>query len=130
MSCWLLILVILNCYKLSVSQIITWSFNCLLGFIIISYLKQFACRLILSIYQSQSSPVDCIRHRLHLSRAVRPPQRVSCILHKTAWWWVSSPRVWGNAAYPFIPSLPGPLRAGVVAPDRVLSIGQIELFDV
>ena len=28
---------------------------------------------------------------------------------------------------PSLPSLPGPLRLGVVAPDRVLSIGQIEL---
>ena len=28
---------------------------------------------------------------------------------------------------PLLPSLPGPLWSGVVAPDRVLSIGQIEL---
>ena len=30
---------------------------------------------------------------------------------------------------PSLPSLPGPLWPGVVAPDMVLSIGQIELFD-
>ena len=28
---------------------------------------------------------------------------------------------------PLLPSLPGPLKPGVVAPDRVLSMGQIEL---
>ena len=29
-----------------------------------------------------------------------------------------------------LPSLPGPLWLGVVAPDRVLSMSQIELFDI
>ena len=29
-----------------------------------------------------------------------------------------------------LPSLPDPLWPGVVAPDRVLSMGQIELFDI
>ena len=28
------------------------------------------------------------------------------------------------------PSLPGPLWSEAVAPDRVLSLGQIELFDI
>ena len=31
---------------------------------------------------------------------------------------------------PSLPLLPGSLSSGVVAPDRVLSIGQIELFDI
>ena len=31
---------------------------------------------------------------------------------------------------PSLSSLPGPLSPGVVAPDTVLSIGQIELFNV
>ena len=31
---------------------------------------------------------------------------------------------------PSLPLLPGPLWPGVVTPDRVLSIGQIELFDI
>ena len=31
---------------------------------------------------------------------------------------------------PSSPSLPGPLRPGVVVPDRVLSMGQIEQFDI
>ena len=29
-----------------------------------------------------------------------------------------------------LPLLTGPLRSEVVAPDRVLSMGQIELFDI
>ena len=35
--------------------------------------------------------------------------------------------LWGMRNTPSWPSLPGPLWPGVVAPDRVLSIGQIEL---
>ena len=31
---------------------------------------------------------------------------------------------------PSLPLLPGPLRPGVVASDRVLSMGKIELFDI
>ena len=34
---------------------------------------------------------------------------------------------WGMWSTPSLPSLPDPLRSGVIAPDRVLSIGQIEL---
>ena len=35
--------------------------------------------------------------------------------------------LWGMQSTPSLPSLPGPLWPGVVAPDRALSIGQIEL---
>ena len=35
--------------------------------------------------------------------------------------------LWGMQSIPSLPSLPGPLWPGVVAPDRVLSTGQIEL---
>ena len=31
---------------------------------------------------------------------------------------------------PSLPLFPGPLQPGVVAPDWVLSMGQIELFDI
>ena len=37
---------------------------------------------------------------------------------------------WGLRSTPSLPSLPGPLWPGVIAPDRVLSMGQIELFDI
>ena len=34
---------------------------------------------------------------------------------------------WGMRSTSSLPSLPGPLWPGVVAPDRVISMGQIEL---
>ena len=37
--------------------------------------------------------------------------------------------VWGMRGNPSLPLLPCPLGSGVVAPDWVLSMGQIELFD-
>ena len=36
----------------------------------------------------------------------------------------------GNAEYPFMAIAPGPLWLGVVVPVWVLSMGQIELFDI
>ena len=35
--------------------------------------------------------------------------------------------LWGIWSTPALPSLPSPIRLEVVAPDRVLSMGQIEL---
>ena len=35
--------------------------------------------------------------------------------------------LWGMQSTPSLPSLPGPLWPRVVAPDRALSMGQIEL---
>ena len=35
--------------------------------------------------------------------------------------------LWGMQSTPSLPSLPGPLWNGMVAPDRVVSMGQIEL---
>ena len=35
--------------------------------------------------------------------------------------------LWGMQSSPLLPSLPGSIWPGMVAPDRVLSIGQIEL---
>ena len=40
------------------------------------------------------------------------------------------PELWGMQSSPSLPSLLGPLLPGVVAHDRVLSMGQIELNDV
>ena len=37
------------------------------------------------------------------------------------------PEIWGMRSTPSLPSLPGPLWPGVVAPDRVLAMGKIEL---
>ena len=38
--------------------------------------------------------------------------------------------LWGMWSTPSLPSFPGPIWPGVVAPDRVLTMGQIELFDI
>ena len=38
--------------------------------------------------------------------------------------------LWGMRGIPSLPLLLGPLRPGVEAPDKVQSIGQIELFDI
>ena len=38
--------------------------------------------------------------------------------------------LWGMQSTPSLPSLPGPLWSGVVAPERIISMGQIELFDI
>ena len=38
--------------------------------------------------------------------------------------------IWGMWSTPSLPLLPGPLWLGVIAPDRILSMGQIELFDI
>ena len=37
---------------------------------------------------------------------------------------------WGMQTTPSLPSLPGPLRLRVIAPNRALSMGQIEVFDI
>ena len=38
--------------------------------------------------------------------------------------------LWGMRSTPSLPSVPGPLWARVVASDRVLSMGQREMFDI
>ena len=38
--------------------------------------------------------------------------------------------LWGMLCALSLLSLPGPLWPGVVSPERVLSMGQIELFDI
>ena len=40
------------------------------------------------------------------------------------------PELWRMWSMPLLPSILGPLWPGVVAPDRVLSISSIELFDI
>ena len=38
--------------------------------------------------------------------------------------------LWGMQSTALLPSQPGPLLPGVAAPNRVLSMGQIEVFDI
>ena len=67
----------------------------------------------------------CRIHRLLLCRGVRPPPN-ECPGYDTKQSDGELPAVlelWGMRRTPSLPSLPGPLWPGVVAPDRALSMG-------
>ena len=52
------------------------------------------------------------------------------ISQRVSWIWHSTPvtlELWGMRSTPSLPLFPGRLWLGVVAPDRVISMGQIEL---
>ena len=61
----------------------------------------------------------------------KTPQWVSWIWHETiSWWGSSNAGLWGMQCAPSLPSLLGPLWPKVVAPDRLLFMGQIKLFNI
>ena len=69
-------------------------------------------------------------HRLHLFRGIRLPNY--CLGYDTKSD-VEAPvilELWGWVQSTLLPSFPGPLWPGVVASDKVLSMGQIELNSV
>ena len=71
----------------------------------------------------------CRIHRLHLCREVRPSPN-ECRVDDTKQSDCEVPviiELWGMQRTPSFPSLPGPLWPGVVGPNRVLYIAQIEL---
>ena len=72
---------------------------------------------------------DCRIHRLLLCRGAKPHLN-GCPGYDTKQSDGEVPvmlELWGMRSTPSLPSLPGLLRSGVVTPDRVLSMGQIEL---
>ena len=74
------------------------------------------------------SPVGwgCRMHRLLFCRGVRTPPPNECPGYDTKQSDGEVPavlEVWGMQSTPSLPSLPGPLWPGVVAPDRALSMG-------
>ena len=70
-------------------------------------------------------------HPLILCRGIRLLQLVSEIQHKKYDGEASViMELWGMRSNPLLLSLPGPLWPGVVAMDRAVSIGQMELFDI
>ena len=76
-------------------------------------------------------PVEwgCRIHWLHLCRGIGPPPMsvLDMILNNLM---VTVPvmlELWRMQSTSLLPSLPGPLWPGLVAPDRVLSMGQIEI---
>ena len=71
----------------------------------------------------------CIIHWLLLFREVRPPPNV-CPVYDTKQSDGEGPVIlefWGMLITPLLPSLPGIFWPGLVVPDRVQSMGQIEL---
>ena len=67
-------------------------------------------------------------HQLLLSRGLKSPQRVS--LYDTKQSDGEAPvmlELWGMWSTPLLPSLPGSIWPGVLAPDRVLSMDRIQL---
>ena len=110
------------------------------------------CSWVRLLQRVSCSPVgwDGRIQRLHLSRGVWFPQRVSCSpvgwggsihrlnlcrrvrLSKRVSWYDTKSYGGATAMWntPLLPLLPGQLWPGVVAPDRVLSLGQIGLNSV
>ena len=73
----------------------------------------------------------CRIHQLHLIKEVWLPQWVSW--YDTKHSDSKAPvmlEFWGMLSTPLLPSLPGPLWLREVVPERVLSMGQTELFDI
>ena len=82
---------------------------------------------IIFLVSNYSCPVSwgCRIHWLHLCRGVRPPPN-ECPGYDTKNSDDEVPAVlelWGMRNAPSLPSLPGPLWPGVIAPDRALSMG-------
>ena len=87
-------------------------------------LKKFSCSPVVT---TDHCPVSwgCRIHWLHLCRGVRPPHN-ECPGYDTKQSDGEVPaglELWGMRGTPSLPSLPGPLWPGVVAPDRALSMG-------
>ena len=74
----------------------------------------------------------CRIHRLHFCREVRPPSNECPVydINQSDGEAAIMLDLWGMQSTSSFPSLPGPLCPGVVAPDRVPSMGQIELLDI
>ena len=78
-------------------------------------------------------PVDwsCRIHRLHLCREVKP--RNECPRYDNKQSDDEVPvilELWLIQNTPLLQLFPDPLWPGMAAPDRVLSMGQMELFDI
>ena len=65
-----------------------------------------------------------------LQRGKTPQTSIRDMTLTIRWWGSCNAGALWNVEYPSLPSLPGSLWPGVVASDRILSIGQIELICV
>ena len=79
----------------------------------------------------QSSLLGCRIRRLHLCRGVRHlPQRIPRYDIKQSDGIAPVLELWRMWSAPSLLLFPGPISPEVIAPDRVLSIDQIELFEI
>ena len=86
------------------------------------------CLLKFTWFQAFLSNTNLLRGELIFCGGVRPPKK--CPRYDTKQSDGEIPvmlELWGMGSPPSLPSLPGPLQPGVLANDRVLSLGQIEL---
>ena len=82
-------------------------------------------------YHITVSPVSWRIYRPHLCREVRPPPAISVLdMTKTSYGVASVLELWGIWSTASLPLLSSPLWPEVIAPDWVLSMGWIELFDI
>ena len=89
----------------------------------------FGSIIIINIQFSCPFGWSCRIYRLHLCRGVRPPPN-ECPGYDTKQSDSEVPvilKIWGMQSTHLLPSLPDLLGPGVEAPDRILSMGQIEL---
>ena len=88
------------------------------------------------ILRARVSPVSwgCKIHQLHLCRG----SKTTPSLQWVSWYAIKQSdgealvilELWGMLSTPSLLLLPGPLWPRVVAPDRILSMSQIDLFDI
>ena len=75
----------------------------------------------------------CKIHRLYLCRRVRLPASNECPGYNTKQSDAEAQvvlKLWKMRNTSLLPLIPGPFWPVVVAPDGILSMGQIELFDI
>ena len=106
-------------------------------------MKPYNCSQIISAIEEFLKPYNCANYRLAQSTGVI--EYTDCTsaegldsLNEYPWWDIKlsdgeapvTLELWGMQGIPSLPSPPGPLWLRVVGPERVQSIGQIELLEI
>ena len=86
-------------------------------------------------YWSLTIRLLCVTSRILVARVLLLCRDAVGVFCNASWLspWVSGiwhKTIWGIWSTPSVPLFPGPLRPRVIAPDRVLLMGQIKLFDI
>ena len=92
---------------------------------------QFIAEDTVGVFWNPTNKASCRIHQVLLCRGVRlPNEHPGYDTKQSDGEAPVTQELWGMLSTPILPSLPGPLWPGVVAPDRTLSRGQIELNGV